>query len=77
MGLLVTASSITGLVIWWRKRRARLSSRTRVPVFSRQQRMLLPAHEAKLYTGSANESPRSAAMDCDNANVPITFRMKA
>lgn len=61
MGLLVTAVSITGLVIWWRKRLARLSSRARAPVFPREQPMLLPGQETALYSGSASESPRSAA----------------
>lgn len=34
IGLMVTALSITGIVIWWRKRRSRVTSRARAPAFA-------------------------------------------
>jgi uncharacterized iron-regulated membrane protein len=41
MGLVVAALSVTGVVIWWRKRRARIGART--GAVSGASRRLAPA----------------------------------
>lgn len=59
MGLVVAVLSVTGVVIWWRKRRARLLAADRRRVSEDQRTVLLPCraeHESEAGSRPASDS---------------------